>query len=217
MVKNAFVVRTALCSAATLLLITCLITSAASATERFFAPKFASGTIFVFEVSALHRPNEKFVLKYHGKTGSSYDFGRYELSSSLLITRQGYIRREIFSPIKFPLSFRNTWKYRNNFRSRNRECDITRTMTALVGNSMERVTVAGQEFDVVRVTHKGWQTRKCGTNLPVGEDVTREYLYSPKLGMYVEMHFEIRYETGELLADTTIRMKSFTVPARTSP
>ena len=159
----------------------------ASSKRTFQAPTYEPGTRFVFRETRLYHEPGRLVLNYKGKTADGgYDFG------------EGKIWRYV-NRIRFPLTTGQTWEYSEVVDlDIHKGCDdqINR-YNAQVGRGLEKVSVNRVELDVVRITHTGTWSAHCW-----GDDwqgaVRKEYLYSPKLGMFASMSFKLWTVPGGL-------------------
>jgi hypothetical protein len=146
----------------------------------FQAPTYEPGTRYVFRKTSLHQNPGRLVLTYKGRTAEGgYDFG------------EGNIWRYV-NRIRFPLTTGQTWEYSEAVDlAMHKGCeDQTFEYEAEVGRGLEKATVDRVELDVVRITHKGtWYAYCYGENWR--GDILKEYLYSPKLGMFVSMSFKL--------------------------
>ena len=144
-----------------------------------------------------------------GSVEERYDFGRMVFSSSLRLKRKGSTRGSIGRmPIRFPISLGDSWKYSLTVDVNKPECgDITEDWEAKVATSMEKVTVSEEELEVVRIRHRGAYDSFCDAG-----NMTAEYLYSPKLGMYVLGTYTIYHPEGWVHVKITRKLSRFILP-----
>lgn len=186
--------------------------------ERVFTqPSYPPGTTFVMQFDKDSERGRSRPLIYRGEDRGSvaerYDFGRMVLSSSLRLKPKGRTEGSIGRmPVKFPFSLGGSWKYSLDVESSSFDCGtITEDWKAKVATSTETTTVAGQELEVVRIKHQGTFDSFCGEG-----NMTAEYLYSPKLGMYVFGTYTIYRPDGYVHVTITRTLTYFKLPSETS-
>jgi hypothetical protein len=188
-----------------------LLMSTVSEAQEFQAPNYALGTEFVFERLDFGNPMAQYSLKYQGKDEKgNYDFGQHIYSPSLNRTTKGAEPRAAI-PVKFPLTFGQTWEYSYTFDRSPRCDDQTNEFKAQVGSALEKVAVGNTTFEVVRIKHDGTWVANCPGGTPQG-NLYVEYLYSPKLGMFVSAALKIWTARGELHTNTNLNLVSFNIP-----
>lgn len=166
------------------------------------APKYVSGTKFVLEKTNFGTEIGKLILEVRGTN----ETGIYNISNG---NKRWWFGRRI----EFPLKLGETWTYSYTAR-RGGWCDDNKNrMKAKVGRALEKASLNGLELDIVRITHKGtWSTHCSGSDLE--GKIFREYLYSPKLGMFVETSNEIWSANDRLQVNTGLRLISYSIPGQ---
>jgi hypothetical protein len=190
-----------------------LLMSTVSEAQEFQAPNFVPGTEFIFEMQNFGNPTGQFSLNYQGKDEKgNYDFGKYIYSASL---QRGTKGKELWAaiPVKFPLTLGQTWEYSYTFDRSPRCHDQTNELKAQVGSSLEKVAVGDTTFEVVSIKHDGTWLANCPGGTPQGK-LNIEYLYSPKLGMFVSVILKIWSPRGDLNTNTNLNLVSFSVPGQ---
>jgi hypothetical protein len=182
--------------------------------KKFSLPTYVVGSTFIIKRRVLNKNNKIFELRYLGETESGYDFDEFSLSPTFQISRPGISREQNYPPVKFPFELGETWNYEADFESKSGRCMINSKMVATVSNELEKLTVSGQQVDVVRISHRGTQTLTCGGNpLPRKNNVSREFVYSPLIGMFVSDRLRV-IRGGEPIVKKTRELISFQIPAK---
>lgn len=184
-----------------------------STANTFPAPRYSPGTTFAIKRRSLSKEDAVFDLNYRGKSEHGYDFGAFEMFEDFRIARHGMSPPLYMSPIRFPLQLGDAWSYDANFQVKGGKCVIKRHMKAKVGKATENFLISGKKISVIKILHHGTQVRSCLGRAFTPDEVSREFLYSPQIGMFVLDRIKVLTASGHLLADQRRELISYTSPS----